>query len=487
LQREIQTRNIAQRASSPEIAQLLELFDAARGPDGIVTYRKFNMAGCQRWRDNMMLVVPDERGDYTFLNVGADISRTTALELEGRGACELPGDVALFVISAYDRARREMQPLVTFFQTEFAGHVSHWEQLVLPTRGTDGQPMLLAFVRRLGFREELLATLLDTSPNAIIVMRAQADKANSTIVAANRRAGELFGVQHDEMLGVPAAKLLRRFDGEQLWDMCLASMNDGATQRLELTIGGSQGDRWFAVSLTPVRTGLTATFVDITELKLANMALQSRAANLAIEVNRERAMAEALSLEIREREMRECELQRLAETDPLTGLKNRRAMEVAIPACLAQASIREQAVCFILCDLDHFKAVNDTYGHAAGDQTLFSVAERLSGRIRAATDVLARFGGEEFALCLPGADLRRALIIAEDLRRSISETDIITDDGRVFRITASFGVAECVDGESFGSIFARADEALYAAKSQGRNRVVVADHPLREGDAIKAA
>ncbi len=186
------------------------------------------------------------------------------------------------------------------------------------------------------------------------------------------------------------------------------------------------------------------------------MALQSRAANLAIEVNRERAMAEALSLEIREREMRESELQRLAETDPLTGLKNRRAMEIAIPACLAQASIREQAVCFILCDLDHFKAVNDTYGHAAGDQTLFSVAERLSGRIRAATDVLARFGGEEFALCLPGADLRRALIIAEDLRRSISEPTSSPMTGGCSAITASFGVAECLDGESFGSIFARA-------------------------------
>ncbi len=174
----------------------------------------------------MMLVVPDARGDYTLLNVGQDICRTTALELEGRGACELPGDVALFVISAYDRARREMQPLITLFQTEFANHISHWEQLVLPTRGADGQPIILAFVRRLGFREELLTTLLDTSPNAILVMRALADKSSATIVAANRRAGELFGIQHDEILGAPAAKLLRRFDGEQLWEMCLASMTD---------------------------------------------------------------------------------------------------------------------------------------------------------------------------------------------------------------------------------------------------------------------
>ncbi len=159
-------------------------------------------------------------------------------------------------------------------------------------------------------------------------------------------------------------------------------------------------------------------------------------------------------------------------TDPLTGLTNRRAATALGQNLFAQACRTGEAMSALMMDLDHFKRVNDTYGHAEGDRVLRDVAEVLRTRLRR-TDVLSRWGGEEFLLLLPGAGEVEAHGVAEELRRLVAAR-VKPPAGPVhLPITASIGVAgQSTSDEDLNELIQRADAALYAAKDQGRDRVV---------------
>jgi diguanylate cyclase (GGDEF)-like protein len=480
--REIYTQRLQERANSPEVALLLGHYDLAqRHGSGCADYASFNLAALDEWRDQLMVLTPNGAGDYTYLQVGRGVVQASGLELTGLSVGDLPGDIALFSIASYDRALRENQPVLTIHRTTLKKEVGLWERLILPTRTSAGQCFLVVFAKRLSFREELLSNLLDTSPNGILVLQStRADDGpveDATIVAANAKAGEIFAQSSGSLIGSSARDMFPLLKSDQIWERCAIAMATGARDEIDQAISSQGLQRWFNIALAPVRDGLAMTFSDVTELKLANLALQSRAASLAVEVGKERAVTEALSGEIRKQRDRETELQRLAETDPLTGLLNRRGFEAVADAQMKEATEFGTKMCLVMVDLDHFKKVNDTYGHAGGDQALYTTAERLSSRTRTKMDVVGRFGGEEFAICLSGAPMIRALQIAEELRATLAEADIITDDGTVFQVTASFGVAEWVVGESFAGLFARADSALYIAKRNGRNRVEMSPTP----------
>ncbi|MCO4810078.1 MAG: sensor domain-containing diguanylate cyclase [Gammaproteobacteria bacterium] len=166
-------------------------------------------------------------------------------------------------------------------------------------------------------------------------------------------------------------------------------------------------------------------------------------------------------------------------TDVLTGWHNRRYLTVRIGEELARARRdRTRLVCLML-DVDHFKQVNDTWGHAAGDVVLQELAQRIESQVRA-SDVAARYGGEEFVVLLPGTDVASALKLAERIRMAIASSPIGLPCGEEVIITASIGIAEVSPGpndkdlKTLGdSLIARADVALYAAKSAGRDQVVV--------------
>ena len=166
-------------------------------------------------------------------------------------------------------------------------------------------------------------------------------------------------------------------------------------------------------------------------------------------------------------------------TDVLTGWHNRRYLTVRIGEELARARRdRNRLVCLML-DVDHFKQVNDTWGHAAGDVVLQELAQRIEAQVRA-SDVAARYGGEEFVVLLPGTDVESASKLAERIRTEIAASPIGLPGGEEVVITASIGIAEVSPGpddkdlKTLGdSLIARADVALYAAKSAGRDRVVV--------------
>ncbi len=159
----------------------------------------------------------------------------------------------------------------------------------------------------------------------------------------------------------------------------------------------------------------------------------------------------------------------LARTDELTGLNNRRAFfELGERAFRHDRRARSMAV--VMFDIDHFKRVNDSYGHATGDRLLRAVADALQPQVRD-QDILGRLGGEEFALLLTDADLRQALAIAERLRLEIEAVGV-TDGERSVRCTASFGVSACSDAShDLDALLSEADQALFRAKREGRNRV----------------
>ena len=170
------------------------------------------------------------------------------------------------------------------------------------------------------------------------------------------------------------------------------------------------------------------------------------------------------------------ELMRLASTDALTGLPNKRSLETAINRDLARADRDKTWLSLVVVDVDHFKKFNDTYGHATGDVVLQAVAKALSRHLRAG-DLAGRYGGEEFLLVLPGSNTIGARIAAERIRKALEATVVETEHGPL-KVTASFGGASiCGPGcaRTRDELFARADGALYEAKRSGRNRVVVAD------------
>lgn len=178
-------------------------------------------------------------------------------------------------------------------------------------------------------------------------------------------------------------------------------------------------------------------------------------------------------------------LVRQAATDPLTGAMNRRALQTLLEQETARAAREGHGLVVATFDLDHFKHLNDTHGHAVGDATLIGVVE-LAGRMLRPGDAVARLGGEEFCLVLAGLDGKDAAAIVERLRHAVANLDIPGPNGSV-QVAASFGIA-CFGphGQDWPALLKAADNALYRAKRNGRNRVEFADPTAHEGHARRA-
>lgn len=162
----------------------------------------------------------------------------------------------------------------------------------------------------------------------------------------------------------------------------------------------------------------------------------------------------------------------LALQDELTGLSNRRDITAALAQQVAVAHRSGRSLALLILDLDHFKRINDTFGHLSGDKTLRQLADCIRSRLRT-QDVAGRWGGEEFIIILPGTDAQGARALAEDLRVSVEQTRFESTDGRPMPVTISIGLhaPDATAGESGDDLIDAADQALYMAKLNGRNRV----------------
>jgi diguanylate cyclase len=202
-----------------------------------------------------------------------------------------------------------------------------------------------------------------------------------------------------------------------------------------------------------------------------NYNLESRLGRVATEVTELRENLQAV--------------QREALTDALTGIPNRKFFDSRLQEAAREALNEGEAVSLVLCDIDHFKHFNDSYGHQIGDQVLRLVARTLSDSVKG-RDTPARFGGEEFAIILPRTNLQQAAIVADQIRNGVMRRRFVGKDtrGDYGGVTLSFGVAQYRANEDLADLVGRADAALYHAKREGRNRVST---ELNVGDLARAS
>ncbi len=161
----------------------------------------------------------------------------------------------------------------------------------------------------------------------------------------------------------------------------------------------------------------------------------------------------------------------MAVVDALTGLNNRRYLETHLPVMLEKSNSRNRQLSFMVLDIDHFKSVNDTYGHDAGDEVLRTFAQRVKGVIRHA-DLMCRLGGEEFVVAMPDTPLHIAQKVAERVRFAVQKEQFPIDGGgRTIPVTVSIGLSASQGESAIDGLFKRADKALYRSKNGGRNRV----------------
>ncbi|MBJ7417433.1 MAG: GGDEF domain-containing protein, partial [Niveispirillum sp.] len=225
------------------------------------------------------------------------------------------------------------------------------------------------------------------------------------------------------------------------------------------------------------QTGLARVGAVLAVLAILGLVIQARTAAL----RRQRRWLEQLVAQ-RTQDLVDvnAELERLASTDALTGLLNRRRFDEAGLAEMDRAQRYGRPFSLLLVDLDHFKLVNDTFGHNAGDAALRAAAQRVLASVRT-TDIVARYGGEELAVLLPETDEAEARVVAERIRETVGARPV-EHEGSVIVLTASVGGAQYGAQDSdLARLIGRVDTALYRAKQAGRNRVAFSERDVGRG------
>ncbi len=266
----------------------------------------------------------------------------------------------------------------------------------------------------------------------------------------------LFGVdKHEEFVAGDAETLLFANDIDLVGQVMARSDEDGPFE-LYYDIHGYDG--------MPRSISVQACNLRNKEGEVAHVVAVVR--DVTDQVKRERQLEQSRVSALQEASI----ARELAQTDPLTGLANRRRVMAALDQMVVRAQEKSQPLALVLFDIDHFKSVNDTYGHPHGDKVLQQVAKLAMEQARDG-DIVGRVGGEEFVWIVPGADQSFARIVAERLRLAISMGTAIGDRPPV---TISVGITSMMQGDASLKLFARADAALYEAKGAGRNRVRMA-------------
>jgi diguanylate cyclase len=223
-----------------------------------------------------------------------------------------------------------------------------------------------------------------------------------------------------------------------------------------------------------IRTIVESLVQATQEVERANKALEARLCASKLEITELQGILQTVRTE--------------SLTDPLTSLSNRKFFDDTLATAIAAAHARREPLSLMLTDIDHFKKFNDTYGHLTGDQVLRLVAVAVKQNVKG-QDFTARYGGEEFAIILPDTALRPAVTVADHIRRTVMNKDLMkrSTGEHLGRVTISIGVATLCAGDTPQSLIERADVCLYAAKRSGRNRVIGEADPEANQSAHKVA
>ncbi len=356
-------------------------------------------------------------------------------------------------------------PLVGEKYVRLDGSTIHIEVASRPIE-VDGESLSLAVFRDITERkraEEKLLQLsraVEQSPASIVITNTQ-----GLIEYVNPRFSLVTGYQYDEAVGRNPRFLNTDRTPPGTHSDMWKTIASGREWQGEFVNRKKNGDFYFeSAIISPIIdsygniTHYLAVKEDITERKLAQEAIEQ--ANIKLQSQLE--AIQLLQAELREQAIR----------DPLTGLYNRRYLDETLDRELARATREGYPVSFLVCDIDHFKQVNDTYGHSAGDLVLKNLAGQLTRNARVG-DIICRFGGEEFLVILPDVSMEIALHIAERSRKAFEEASVVFEDHEI-QATLSCGIAAFPQhGTGSAELIAAADRAMYQAKADGRNRVFV--------------
>ena len=297
----------------------------------------------------------------------------------------------------------------------------------------------------------------------MLAIAAAALDEDGTLIEANAGFLRLISEPGPQQVGIRIPRLFIQPDFATL--LRGQTESDGQVHRGLLTLGDRLGR---IRSLTGRVWRINGRLRVLAEYDVAEL---EQLYDTVLALNRDYAEAQLQLAQINLKlQQREAQIIAASLTDPLTGVGNRRRLEQALAMEISHADRSGASLCAFMADLDRFKNVNDTYGHEAGDKVLAAFGDVLRRRTRA-TDVVARFGGEEFVVLMSATDLEVALGIAERIRTALAASHI---EPLPAPITASFGVAERAPGEPGDRMLRRVDVALYEAKRLGRNRVVAA-------------
>jgi diguanylate cyclase len=238
----------------------------------------------------------------------------------------------------------------------------------------------------------------------------------------------------------------------------------GMSESYDAKLDGASEKLRDAKSREQIKTIVEGLVKSTREMRETNKALENRLSLSKTEINNLQHSLEAIRAE--------------SLTDPLTGLGNRKYFDRSIDMAVRSALANDEPLSLLMFDIDHFKSFNDSYGHLTGDQVLRLVGMSLKQTIKG-QDITARYGGEEFAVVLPNTALRQALTVADHIRRAVMSKELKKKStGEILgRVTISVGVSMLKQGDDTDSLIERADSCLYAAKRNGRNRVICESDP----------
>jgi diguanylate cyclase (GGDEF)-like protein/PAS domain S-box-containing protein len=448
-------------ASSADVEQVLCIFDKLRDECGRVCEERLLGNLSPQILQDVEILAPLPDGDWRYISFGPGLVASNGHDMSGRCVGDLPREIREEYRAALIRLSDEGRPVLAPGKVFPPPSPSFWERLLLPCRDAEGRDLVVSFVKPNGTREELLSAVFHASQDGIAAVRAVRDEngniIDGRIVTANDKACEYAGYSRETMVGGSVRHLFSGLIAGRIWRRCLRTIRGRTTERFELNISHHQLDTWLGVTLVALGDGFVVSFNDVTDLKQALLAEQSSRAQLAAEVEHRRAL--------------EAELRHLSHTDDLTGVANRRAFNRALRKEIVKSQRYGGVFSIIAIDIDHFKKINDRFGHAGGDEVLMAVAAIFNDALRRNVDLVARVGGEEFMLLLPQTDESGAIDLAERLRRHLADMPV-SIGGEPVSITASFGVKQ-FDGRSDPErLTIEADDALYKAKRGGRNCVV---------------
>lgn len=483
--KEVHVDDIDKRAGAPQMRTLLAHYRSLCANGSLPSFSDINPERLVEHASNLAVVEPIAGGDYLYAYYGRAIATESGVEMLGSKVSQWKSEVGLFFCQAYDRAVAERRPIYTLHRAHHAVRVHLWERLVLPVSAADGSLRLVVFNKPREYLDDLLRAVLEASPDGIMGLRcvraSDGQIEDAVVVTANHRAADIIGCSVQELLDRRILDVIPKLRGTKTWARYLQVVETRQPQKFELSLSRGEHAVWFDVKAVPLGDGFMVSVANITSLKNAYSELETRNAELA----RANAMLERhtarLGQEVSRREALEGELRRLADVDVLTGVATRRAFIAAAQRTIADASER-CPLAVIALDIDHFKIINDQYGHLTGDKVLTAVGEELRRESRA-PDVVGRLGGEEFAILLVRTSLDAAAGIAERLRQRLRNVAVPIGDGTSIMVTVSFGVAALGAGDTYEELLARADDGLYRAKRAGRDRVVVAEKCEPESNA----